>query len=245
LDYKSETIKPYNDSDGKTGQVREMFNSIAPAYDFMNHAMTMGIDKRWRKVAVNKIASRHPQHLLDVATGTGDFSVQLCRSIHPESITGFDLSAGMLEIGRRKVAERGLDKIISFKEGNCLDMPFDDNSFDAVTVAFGVRNFEHIEQGYAQMLRVLRPGGMLCVVELSTPTCPFIRFFYDLYTLHVIPAIGSLKSHDADAYRYLPRSIAAVPQGKAMLNIMRRVGFTDCRVQTLTLGTCSIYTAVK
>lgn len=242
---KVENIKPYSGAGDKTGQVRQMFDAIAPAYDFMNHAMTMGIDKWWRKVAVDKVKATSPATILDVATGTGDFAIKLYNDIKPQGVTGMDLSDGMLEVAKRKVQERGLDKVISFEQGDCLAMRFDDNSYDAVTVAFGVRNFEHIEQGYREMYRVLRPGGMLCVVELSTPTNAFIRYFYDLYTLHIIPFIGSMKSHDKSAYRYLPLSIAAVPQGEDMLNIMRSAGFEQCNVRTLTLGTCSIYTGIK
>ena len=151
----------------------------------------------------------------------------------------------MLEIGRRKVAEKGLDGVIELQQGDCLDLQFADGSFDAVTVAYGVRNFEHLEQGYAEMYRVLAPGGMLCVVELSTPTNPLIKFFYDIYTRRIIPFIGRSKSKDARAYSYLPESIAAVPQGESMLQIMRRVGFTDCRAISMTFGTCSIYIGVK
>lgn len=242
---KVEHIKPYGNEGDKTGQVRQMFDSIAPAYDFMNRAMTMGIDKWWRKVAVKKVKSTTPARILDVATGTGDFAIKLYTDIKPHHVTGMDLSDGMLEVARRKVLSRGLDNVISFEQGDCLALKYEDNSFDAVTVAFGVRNFEHIEQGYREMHRVLSPGGVLCVVELSTPRNKFIRWFYDLYTLHIIPAIGALKSHDKSAYRYLPVSIAAVPQGKDMLDIMRSAGFENCKVKTLTLGTCSIYTATK
>lgn len=240
-----EHIKPYGNEGDKTGQVRQMFDSIAPAYDFMNRAMTMGIDKWWRKVAVKKVKATAPARILDVATGTGDFAIKLYQDIKPQHVTGMDLSDGMLEVARRKVKSRGLENVIAFEQGDCLKLKYNDNSFDAVTVAFGVRNFEHIEQGYREMHRVLSPGGMLCVVELSTPRNKFIRWFYDLYTLHIIPAIGSLKSHDKSAYRYLPVSIAAVPQGEDMLNIMRNAGFENCKVKTLTLGTCSIYTATK
>lgn len=242
---KVEHIKPYGNEGDKTGQVRQMFDSIAPAYDFMNRAMTMGIDKWWRKVAVKMVKATAPRRILDVATGTGDFAIKLYQDIKPQQVTGMDLSDGMLEVARRKVNSRGLESVIAFEQGDCLKLKYDDQSFDAVTVAFGVRNFEHIEQGYREMHRVLAPGGMLCVVELSTPQNPFTRWFYDLYTLHVIPFIGSLKSHDKSAYRYLPESIAAVPQGNDMLDIMRRAGFSDCHVRTLTLGTCSIYTAQK
>ncbi len=211
-----EQVKPYGEG-AKTEQVRQMFDSIAPAYDFMNRAMTMGIDIWWRKLAVKRLKRLHPTRLLDVATGTGDFAIQLHRSLQPQHITGIDLSQGMLDEAKRKVKEKGLEKDISFEQGDCMALPMQDEAFDAVTVAFGVRNFEHLLQGYREMARVLKPGGMLCVLELSTPTNPIIRWFYDLYTLHIIPAIGTIKSGDKSAYRYLPQSIAAVPQGDDML----------------------------
>ena len=225
-----EQVTPYGNG-GKTEQVRQMFDSIAPAYDFMNRAMTLGIDIWWRRLAVKRLKRLRPAAILDVATGTGDFAIQLHNSLHPSHITGIDLSQGMLDEARRKVKEKGLEGSISFEQGDCMALPMQDGAFDAVTVAFGVRNFEHLQQGYEEMARVLRPGGMLCVLELSTPRNRVIRWFYDLYTLHIIPAIGGLKSGDKSAYRYLPQSIAAVPQGDG------------CK--RLTLGTCTIYTAVK
>jgi len=241
-----EQVTPYDSNQvGKTEQVRQMFDNIAPAYDFMNHAMTMGIDRWWRKVAVNRLKALKPQRLLDVATGTGDFALQLYHSLHPQHITGVDLSQGMLDEATRKVSERGLGDAITFKQGDCMALDLPDGSFDAVTVAFGVRNFEHLQQGYAEMARVLRPGGMLCVLELSTPTCRPVRWLYDLYTLHLIPWMGSLKSGDSNAYRYLPLSIAAVPQGDDMLRLMSNVGLRQCRYRRLTLSTCTVYTAVK
>lgn len=244
-----ENIKPYDAQGSKTEQVRDMFDSIAPAYDFMNRAMTLGIDRWWRRLAVGCVA-RHLKgcptpRLLDVATGTGDFAIQLQRSIADAKVNGIDLSQGMLDVARDKVAERCLQGTIAFEQGDCLAMPYDDTSFDAVTVAFGVRNFEHLDLGYREMYRVMRPGGILCVLELSTPQNRLVRWLYDLYTLHIIPWAGSLKSGDKNAYRYLPQSIAAVPQGDAMLDIMRQAGFTQCKARTLTLGTCSIYTGVK
>ncbi len=246
-DQQVEHITPYgNGEQGKTEQVRAMFDAIAPAYDFMNRAMTMGIDIWWRRVARRKVARGKPRRLLDVATGTGDFAVELYGHIRPEHITGIDLSEGMLAVARDKVRRKGLPpEAFTFEQADCLALPHGTASFDAVTVAFGVRNFEHIEQGYREMLRVLRPGGMLCVLELSTPTNPVIRWFYDLYTLHIIPFVGRLKSGDSSAYRYLPLSIAAVPQGADMLAIMRSAGFEQCQVTRLTLGVCSIYTGVK
>lgn len=236
-----EEIKPYNGEGGKAKQVEEMFDSIAPAYDFMNRAMTLGIDRWWRRVAVRMVGKTHPQHILDVATGTGDFAIDLYRKLQPQQVVGIDLSQGMLDVAREKIARRGLSDAITVQQGDCLALPFEDGSFDAVTVAFGVRNFEHLLQGYKEMHRVLEPDGILCVVELSTPRNRVFRWFYDLYTLHIIPWMGSLKSGDRSAYRYLPQSIAAVPQGNDMLAIMREAGFTNCKVKRLTLGTCSIY----
>lgn len=245
-----EQIKPYREQGSKTEQVREMFDSIAPAYDFMNRAMTLGIDRWWRRVAVRRV-KRHladiaAPRLLDVATGTGDFALQLHRSVVGATVRGIDLSQGMLEVARRKAEENGLnDQAVAFEQGDCLDLPYADATYDAVTVAFGVRNFEHLDRGYSQMHRVLRPGGMVCVLELSTPQNRFIRWFYDLYTLHIIPWMGSLKSGDAGAYRYLPQSIAAVPQGRDMLQLMRQAGFDHCQAHTLTLGVCTIYTGIR
>ncbi len=244
---KVEQVTPYDTHNtAKTEQVRQMFDSIAPAYDFMNRAMTMGIDMWWRRLAVSRLKHIRPQRILDVATGTGDFAIQLHQSLKPEHITGIDLSQGMLDEAVRKVKEKGLDGgSIAFEQGDCMALPMPDKTFDAVTVAFGVRNFEHLQQGYCEMARVLKPGGMLCVLELSTPTNPLIRWFYDLYTLHIIPWVGSLKSGDKSAYRYLPQSIAAVPQGDDMLQLMRNAGLSETRFKRLTLGVCSIYTGIR
>lgn len=242
---KVENIKPYDQAQGKTEQVKAMFNAIAPDYDFMNHAMTFGLDKWWRKVACKRVGKVPPRHILDVATGTGDFAIQLYNHVKPETITGIDLTEGMLDVARQKVQHMGLSEQIKFEQGDCLNMSYPNETFDTVTVAFGVRNFEHIDQGYREMFRVMKPGGMICVLELSTPQNAFIRFFYDLYALHIIPFIGSLKSGDKNAYRYLPESIAAVPQGQDMLAMMRDAGFRQCQLGQLTLGVCSIYTAIK
>ena len=238
-----EIITPYNNEERKAQQVEQMFDSIAPAYDFMNRAMTLGIDRWWRRVAVKMVGKSHPRRILDVATGTGDFAIGLYNKIHPQQVVGIDLSQGMLDVARKKIAKRGLGDAITVQQGDCLEMPFENGEFDAVTVAFGVRNFEHLLQGYQQMHRVLKRGGVLCVIELSTPRNRVVRWFYDLYTLHIIPWFGALKSHDKSAYRYLPLSIAVVPQGDDMLAIMREAGFKDCKVKRMTFGTCSIYLA--
>ena len=245
MEVKAEKINPYDNTRAKTEQVREMFDSIAPAYDFMNRAMTFGIDKCWRAKAVRMIKAYAPKTILDVATGTGDLAIKLARTLHPEKITGIDLSKGMIAIGEKKVAEAGFDNIINFVAGDCLNLPFNETQFDCITVAYGVRNFEHLDQGYREMYRVLRPGGVLCVIELSTPTSPIVKPFYRLYTRFIIPTMGRLVSKDVRAYSYLPESIAAVPQGNDMLQLMRDARFSNCKFTRLTFGTCTIYMAVK
>ena len=245
MEIGAEKINPYDNNRSKTEQVQEMFDSIAPAYDFMNRAMTFGIDHLWRAKAVKMMGRNKPANILDVATGTGDLAIRIAHTLHTDHITGIDLSEGMLEIGRKKAKDAGLDNIIEFVQGDCLDLPFDDNTFDCVTVAYGVRNFEHLDQGYRQMQRVLRPGGMLCVIELSTPTSPLVKPLYKFYTRCIIPFIGRMVSKDTRAYSYLPESIAAVPQGNTMLQLMSEAGLTQCSFRPLTFGTCTIYTAVK
>lgn len=222
-----------------------MFDNIAPAYDFMNRAMTFGIDRRWRDRAVRCIAALKPRRVLDVATGTADMAIRIARAIPGAKVTGVDLSEQMLRIGRRKVEEAGLAARVALEKGDGLSLPFPDDSFDAITVAYGVRNFEHIAQGYAEMARVLRPGGMLCVLELSVPSNPVVRLGYKAYTRLLIPAVGRLVSSDSRAYSYLPESVAAMPSGERMLALMREAGLGNARLTSLTLGVCSIYTAMK
>lgn len=240
-----ENINPYDDNRPKTEQVREMFDSIAPAYDFMNRAMTFGIDKLWRRRAVKMIAKYAPKRILDIATGTGDLAIRLAKSLKPESVVGVDLSEQMLAIGQEKVRKEGLAGIVSLSPADCMHLPFENEIFDCVTVAYGVRNFEHLQQGYEEMHRVLRSGGVLCVIELSTPTSPLVKPLYKAYTKWIIPAVGRLVSKDVRAYSYLPESIAAVPQGENMLALMKNAGFSQCSFTPLTFGTCTIYIAVK
>ncbi len=245
MDVKAEHIKPYDQTRAKTEQVREMFDSIAPAYDWMNRAMTFGVDKLWRRRAVNIVAKSQPAHIVDIATGTGDLAIVLARKLQQTRVTGIDLSEGMIDIGRRKVAEAGLADRVTLATADCLAMPLADASADAITVAYGVRNFEHLDRGYAEMFRVLRSGGRLCVVELSTPVNPLVKPFYRLYTKFIIPALGRIVSKDVRAYSYLPESIAAVPQGEEMLRLIRDAGFTDTSFRRMTFGVCTIYTATR
>ena len=242
----AEDINPYSDdSRAKTEQVRDMFDSIAPAYDFMNSAMSFGIHRRWLAEAVNTVARQDPKSILDVATGTADVAIRLARQIPGASVTGIDLSQGMIDIGAKKVAQAGLDGRIVLRQADCLALPFDDNSFDCVTVAYGVRNFERLADGYREMLRVLKPGGLLVVIELSTPQSAVVRPFYNFYTRRIIPLVGRLVSKDVRAYSYLPESIAAVAQRSDMTDLMSSVGFTDATFRQFTLGVCCLYTARK
>lgn len=242
---KAEEIKPYDDHAAKTGQVRDMFDSIAPAYDVMNRMMTFGIDILWRRKAIDMVGEYKPCRVLDVATGTGDLAFLIDERIRPQSLLGIDLSEGMLNEARRKAVERGVADRVSFAVEDCLALSLPDDSFDAVTVAYGVRNFENLQQGFAEMYRVLSPGGVLCVIELSTPEHSPFRQLYKLYTYTIIPLVGRIVSRDKQAYSYLPRSVAAVAQGEEMLDIFRSVGFKNCRLKRLTFGACTIYMGEK
>ncbi|MDE6360236.1 MAG: bifunctional demethylmenaquinone methyltransferase/2-methoxy-6-polyprenyl-1,4-benzoquinol methylase UbiE [Muribaculaceae bacterium] len=245
MEIKAEKITPYGTDRPKGAQVEEMFDNIAPAYDFMNRAMTLGIDRSWRRKVVGTAAAAAPRAVLDVATGTGDLALQLARAIPGAAVTGIDLSEGMLSVGRRKVEEAGLAGRITLQQGDCLNLPFPDGSFDVVTVAFGVRNFEHLDRGYAEMARVLRKGGTLIILELSVPSSPLVKPFYSIYTKGIIPLLGRMVSSDSRAYSYLPESIAAMPQGEKMLALMEGAGLTGCVLRPLTLGVSSIYTGRK
>lgn len=241
-----ERINPYDsDSRPKSEQVRDMFDNIAPAYDFMNRAMTFGIDRRWRRIAVDMVAHNPHDSILDIATGTGDLAMLLARRTQARRITGLDLSQGMIDIGRRKIERAGLAGRIELICSDSLAMPFADAQFDAITVAYGVRNFADLLAGYREMARVLRPGGTLTVIELCTPTARLVRPLYRLYTRRIIPLMGRLVSKDVRAYSYLPESIAAVPQRGGMTALMEQAGFSDAAWRTLTFGTCAIYTARK
>ena len=222
-----------------------MFDNISPAYDFMNRAMTLGIDRLWRRKAVAMIKKHSPREILDVATGTGDLAILLARELPEATVTGVDLSDGMIACGRHKIQRAGLTDRVSLTPADCLNLPMENESFDCVTVAYGVRNFADLRRGYAEMARVLRPGGILCVIELSTPKGMITAPLYRIYTRGIIPLVGRLISHDSRAYTYLPESIAAVPQGDGMLALMREAGFADTRFTPLTFGACTIYTAIK
>ena len=229
---------------GKKQQVAEMFNRIAGRYDFMNRFLSGGIDSWWRKKAVKELADLHPQHILDVATGTGDVALLMNRYLQPEKITGIDISEKMLELGRRKIEQSGLSAKIFLQTGDSESIPFPDNQFDAVTVAFGVRNFENLEKGLAEMNRVLRPGGKLVVLEFSKPKKGF-RTFYHIYLRMIAPRIAALVSRNRKAYEYLNESVLAFPEGQDFLQIMQKKGFIGVYLKTLSFCICTIYVGKK
>ena len=240
-------VVPYKeDSADKKSQVAQMFNSIAGKYDFLNHFLSAGTDIYWRRKAVNELKDLRPARILDIATGTADFAIETLRAADPAAtITGIDISEGMLEVGRRKLAAKGLSHRIGLELGDSENLPFADNEFDAVTASFGVRNFAHLEKGLTEMRRVLRPGGKLVVLEFSKPTAFPLKQAYNFYFRRVLPGLGKLISKDPAAYSYLPESVQAFPDGPDVLAILARVGFTDPAWQPLTFGISSVYTARK
>lgn len=245
MNYPQEEIKPYEDGRNKASQVEEMFDNIAPAYDKLNHTMSFGIDRAWRRRAISYIAKFAPATILDIATGTGDFAIQAYKSILPEKVIATDISEGMMNVGREKVRNLGLDGKIVFSREDSTRLSFADNSFDAITVAFGVRNFEDLDKGLHEMWRVLKPGGHLVILELSVPEHFPFRQIYRFHSSVIIPWLGRRMSDDGRAYQYLPDSIKAFPQGRVMKGIMEKAGFKDVCYRHLAFGTCTMYTATK
>ena len=240
-----ETLLPYGEGDRKRNQVENMFDAIADKYDFLNHFMSFQQDKSWRKKAILSLKSDAPKIMLDIATGTGDFALEAYKRLKPDHITGADLSEGMMEVGAQKVRKAGLENCIHFEVQDCTALTFEDNTFDAVTVAFGVRNFENIAKGISEMFRVLRPGGKMVIIELSRPEYFPMKQLFNLYSKVVMPAAGRLFSKDIRAYEYLPASIQVVPQGKNMVKILEETGFEQSRFTNFTFGICSMYTGRK
>lgn len=245
MDYPQEHIKPYGEEGTKAVQVERMFNHIAPTYDQLNHTLSMGIDRSWRRKAIHTLRPYHPQQILDIATGTGDFAILACRELQPQFLIGADISEGMMEVGREKVQQAGLADKVSFAREDCTALSFADATFDAVTVAFGVRNFEHLDIALGEMCRVLRPNGHLVILELSTPDRFPMKQLFTLYSKVVMPLIGKLISKDNNAYTYLPESIRAFPQGEVMQRSIRNAGFSQVRFRRLTFGICTLYVATK
>lgn len=247
-EFKHDTIVPFQEStDDKKAQVAKMFDQIAHRYDFLNRFLSAGIDVGWRKTAIRQLREIQPQTILDVATGTGDVALLTykCLTAKPGRIVGIDISEGMLELGRKKVEAAGLSAVISLQSGDSEAINFDDNTFDAITVAFGVRNFAHLEKGLAEMLRVLRPGGKAVILEFSKPTLPGVKSLYNLYTRIIAPQAGKYIAKNQAAYKYLNDSIQAFPEGNNFLEIMRKTGFKQYYKKQLSLGVCTIYCGFK
>ncbi len=243
--YKQETIKPYSSQGEKGEQVEQMFDSIAHSYDFLNHALSLGIDKRWRKAAIATLRTHAPKQMLDVATGTGDFAILAANELKPEMLTGIDLSEGMLAVARKKTAERRLNDTVKFAKADCLNLPFPDHTFDAVTVAYGIRNFSNLDRGLKEMHRVLKPGGRFVCIELTAPKQFPMRQLFWLYSHVYMPLAGKLISRDSKAYSYLPATMEAFPQGEAMQKILQKAGFDDVKFRCFTFGLSTLYTAAK
>ena len=243
--YRQEQIKPYGNSGDKGEQVEQMFDNIAPTYDVLNHRLSGDIDKRWRRKAIAQLAPFRPQKLLDIATGTGDFALLAARMLQPQQLIGADISEGMMAVGRQKVQRQGLEKIISFRREDCMQLSFADGSFDAVTAAFGIRNFKDLDTCLRELHRVLRPGGHLSIVELSAPVRPPMSWFFKIYSHTLLPLYARIVSKDKSAYRYLISSIEAFPQGEEMTQILRKAGFEQVTFRRLTFGVCTMYLATK
>jgi demethylmenaquinone methyltransferase/2-methoxy-6-polyprenyl-1,4-benzoquinol methylase len=238
-------VVPYKEENtSKKEQVARMFNNISHRYDFLNHFLSLGIDRAWRKKAINLLRPLKPRQLLDVATGTGDFALQAL-SLNPEKVTGVDISEGMLQVGRKKMQDRNVSDKIVLQLADSENLPFEENKFDAVTVGFGVRNFEHLERGLEEIFRVLRPGGVAVILEFSRPRKFPFKQGYNFYFKFILPKIGRIVSSDKTAYTYLPESVEAFPDGEDFLRILRDVGFKQTQCKSLTFGISSIYTGIK
>jgi len=239
------TVVPYKqDKSAKKDQVARMFDNISGNYDFLNHFLSMGIDISWRRKAIQLIAPIEPKKILDVATGTGDFAIEALK-LNPELVVGVDISEGMLEVGRKKMKDRKLDDQVHLQYADSENLPFEENKFDAVIVAFGVRNFENLEKGLAEMLRVVRPGGRVVILEFSKPGKFPFKQLYNFYFKFVLPKIGRWVSKDSSAYTYLPESVQAFPDGEAFVKILNQLGYKNTACKPLTFGISSLYIGIK
>ena len=243
--YDQEKIKPYDNNGDKAEQVEKMFDTIAPTYDRLKHQLSWNIDKGWRRKAIKAISPYNPRKILDVATGTGDFAILAAQMLRPTSLVGCDISEGMMEVGRKKVKQLSLDSVISFAKEDCMQLTFADNTFDAVTAAFGIRNFPDLDSGLREMCRVLKKGGHLCIVELTEPVRFPMKQLFKVYSPPVLPLVGRMISKDTSAYGYLTATIEAFPQGERMMDILVKAGFSDASFQRLTFGICTLYIATK
>ncbi len=239
------TVVPYKEAqESKKEQVALMFDNISPRYDFLNHFLSLGIDVLWRKKAIRMLNDLQPKYILDVATGTGDFAIESLK-LNPDKVIGVDISDGMLEMGRKKLKKRKLDHQIELINADSENLPFEENKFDAIIVAFGVRNYENLEKGLLEMRRVLRPGGRLIILEFSKPGGFPFKQVYNFYFKFILPKIGRVVSSDKAAYTYLPESVEAFPEGIKFTGILEKTGYNNCTCKPLTFGISSIYSAEK
>jgi demethylmenaquinone methyltransferase/2-methoxy-6-polyprenyl-1,4-benzoquinol methylase len=243
--YLQEKITPYEQGTAKAAQVETMFDNIAPTYDTLNHRLSWNIDRRWRRKAIKALEPYRPQEILDIATGTGDFAIMAAQMLAPRRLVGTDISEGMMNVGREKVKQLGLSEVITFEREDCLNLSYADDSFDAVTAAFGIRNFASLDQGLREMCRVLKKGGHLSIVELTTPVSFPMKQLFHIYSHTVLPVYGRLISKDCSAYSYLTKTIEAFPQGERMVDILTKAGFSEASFYRLTFGICTMYFATK
>jgi demethylmenaquinone methyltransferase / 2-methoxy-6-polyprenyl-1,4-benzoquinol methylase len=244
--FAHDDVVPYRQSDlDKKHQVAKMFDSIAFRYDFLNHFLSIGRDVRWRKKAISELKELQPQTVLDVATGTADVAIMAYHMLHPKKIIGIDISDGMLNLGKKKIERQGLQDVIELRNGDSETINYPDNSFEAITVAFGVRNFQNLEKGLAEMLRVLKPGGKLVVLEFSRPKQKGFKVLYNFYMKVVAPKAGSIFAKNKDAYQYLNNSVQAFPEREQFTELMKQMGYSKIYFKTLSLGICCIYCGSK
>ena len=242
---EKKVVKPYNASDSsKKEEVATMFNNISKRYDFLNHFLSLGIDKLWRKKAIKQLEEIQPKKILDIATGTGDFAIAALK-LNPEEVVGVDISQGMLDVGIEKMKRKGYDNVVRMQLGDSEKLPFEDGYFDALTVGFGVRNYENLEKGLADMLRVLKPGGKAVILEFSKPKKFPVKQLFGFYSKRVIPFLGRTISKDRRAYEYLPESVEAFPEGQEFLDIMSEIGYQNVQRKPVSGGIATIYTGVK
>jgi demethylmenaquinone methyltransferase/2-methoxy-6-polyprenyl-1,4-benzoquinol methylase len=243
--YEQEKIKPYHKEGDKTQQVEQMFDNIAHSYDKLNHRLSWNIDKGWRKKAIRQLLPYRPKVMLDIATGTGDFAILAAGMLRPVTLIGADISEKMMEIGRQKVEKEKLDSVISFKKEDCMNLSFADSTFDAITAAFGIRNFSDLNKGLGEMCRVLKKGGHLSIVELTSPVSFPMKQLFSIYSHTFLPLYGRMISKDRSAYDYLTATIEAFPQGEQMIEILKTAGFSKAQFKRLTFGICTMYFAEK
>ena len=245
MTYEQEKITPYGNGQEKRLQVERMFDNIAHSYDALNHRLSFGIDWLWRRQAIRQLLPFKPRKVLDIATGTGDFAIMAAKRLCPDEVVGTDVSEGMMEIGREKVKTCRLDKVIRFENEDCEHLSYSDNTFDAITSAFGIRNFQHLDKGLAEMCRVLKAGGHVSILELSTPVSFPMKQLFWLYSHTFLPLYGKLISKDKNAYKYLITTIEAFPQGEVMQGILQKAGFRNVEFKRFTFGLSTLYLAEK